>query len=351
MRRLIILPPHNLWPAWTDPPDPSEPDREEMFRLLFARGYSYRRIDPFGFPWNPFAKAHPLLCALDPIRALRVLLFYRHTDIVLCYFESSALLILLLRRVFLFAGKVVVYDVGVGGSWRLRDFILRLVVPRADLLLPLGHNQVAGLLAMGARPGTIHPVLDATSTEYFHEVEDRPDGYVLAVGDDISRDYATLLWASTGLPREVIIRTRQIFEDKQAIPNVTVMRSRMVTGDYRELIAGAVFVVLPLHPSTRAGGITTLLEAMSSGKAVIVTESPGLADYLQDGKTCRVVRPSDPDALRRAIDDLLADAPARRKLGANARRFVVENCSAAPDAARFADVLDQVSYSPPNGHS
>ena len=342
MRRLVILPPHNLWSAWTDPPDSSEPDREEMFRLLFARGYSYRRIDPFGLPWNPFAKAHPLLCAIDPIRALRILLFHRHTDIVLCFYESAALLILLLRRMFLFGGKVVVYDVGVGGSWRLRDFILRLVVPRADMLLPLGHNQVAGLLAMGARPGTIQPVLDAISTEYFHEVEDQPDGYILAVGDDISRDYATLLKASVGLSREVIIRTHEVFEDKGAVSNVTVMRSRLVTRDYRELIAGAVFVVLPLHPSTHAGGITTLLEAMSSGKAVIVTASPGLADYLQDGKTCRVVRPCDPDALRRAIDDLLADALARRRLGADARRFVVENCSAASDAARFASVLDRL---------
>jgi hypothetical protein len=39
---------------------------------------------------------------------------------------------------------------------------------------------------------------------------------------------------------------------------------------------------------------------------------------------------------------LLANPPKRRTLGANARRFVVENCSAEPDALRFAEVLDRL---------
>src|SRR5262249_55143191 len=138
MRRVVIFPPHNLWGAWTNPPDPSEPDTEKTFRLLSVRGYCHRRLDPFGQPWNPFAKAHPLLRAIDPLRALRVLLFHRRTDVVFCHFESAALVILLLRRWFLFGGKVVVHDLGVGGKWRIRDVVLRLVLPRADMLLPVG---------------------------------------------------------------------------------------------------------------------------------------------------------------------------------------------------------------------
>src|SRR3954463_11444830 len=89
-----------------------------------------------------------------------------------------------------FASGSVVYDVGVAGTWRLRDMILRLVVPRADLLLPLGRNQVAGLLAIGARPDRVHPMRQGVSTDFFLDAGDTPDGYVLAVGDDVSRDYA-----------------------------------------------------------------------------------------------------------------------------------------------------------------
>src|SRR4051794_19234327 len=205
MRHILVLPPHNLWPAWAGAPNLSEPDREEIWRLLEPHGYSRARLDPFGLPWNPFARSHPALLAIDPVRALCVLLFHRRADIIVCNFESSALLILLLRRLFLFRGKVVVYDVGVAGTWRLRDMILRLVVPRADLLLPLGRNQVAGLLAIGARPDRVHPMRQGVSTDFFLDAGDTPDGYVLAVGDDVSRDYATLLAASVGLNREVKI--------------------------------------------------------------------------------------------------------------------------------------------------
>lgn len=216
MRRVLILPPHDLNGQWTIPPDPSEPDRGRTFRLLAARGYRYRRLDPLGRPWNPFARAHPVLRAIDPVRALRVLLCHRATDVVLCYFESAALVILLLRRLFRFRAKVAIYDVGVGGPWRLRNMILRLVLPRADMLLPLGHNQAAGLLAMGARPGTVHPVRDATATEFYVDAGDEPDGYILAVGDDVSRDYATLRKASVGLERQIVIRSSLVAEEPEA---------------------------------------------------------------------------------------------------------------------------------------
>jgi glycosyltransferase involved in cell wall biosynthesis len=345
-RHILVLPPHNLWPAWTGAPNLAEPDREEIWRLLEPRGYSRARLDPFGLPWNPFARSHPALLAIDPARALCVLLFHRHADIVVCNFESSALLILLLRRLFRFRGKVVVYDIGVAGAWRLRDRILRLVVPRADLLLPLGRAQVPGLLALGVRPERVHPVHQGVSTDFYTDARDAPDGYVLAVGDDVSRDYPTLLTASAGLTQEVRIRSRVIRENRQDHPAVTVVSGRLTPDEYRALIAGAVLVVLPLYKSVHAGGISTLLEAMSSGKPVIVSASPGLADYVEDGVTCRVVPPGDPAALRQAIDALLGDVAERRRLGANARRFTVESCSRAANAAQLAEVFARLDRMP-----
>ena len=341
MRQILILPPHNLWRAWTNPPSPAEPDQAETFRLLASRGYRYC-LDTSGRIWNPFAESHPILRAVDPARALRVLLCYRSADVVFCFFESSALLILLLRRLFRFRGKVVVFDVGIPGTWRLRNMILRLVLCRADMLLPLGRNQVAGLLAMGARPGTVQHLRTATDTDFFEYVEDQLDGYILAVGDDVSRDYHTFLEASAGFTCETIIRSRLVTEDKVVSPNVTVMSNSLTVRDYQRLIAGAIVVVLPLHPSVHAGVVSTLLEAMSSGKAIIVSASPGLADYLRDGETCRVVPAGNPIALREAVDELLANPVMRRKLGVNARRFVVENCSAETCATQFATVLGQL---------
>ena len=74
---------------------------------------------------------------------------------------------------------------------------------------------------------------------------------------------------------ETGLKTRGDHEDRQAFPAVTVVSGRLTGRDYRTLIAGAVLVVLPLRASVHAGGVSTLLEAMSSGKPVIASASAG----------------------------------------------------------------------------
>jgi hypothetical protein len=328
MPYIVILPPHNGWAAWTTPPPSDEPDRELPFRMLAENGIAFRRIDPFGWPFNPWARSHPILRAIDPLRALRVMLFHRQADLVLCCFESSALAILLLRRVLFFRGRVAILDLGVAGGWRLRDTILRLVLPRADALMPVGRNQVAGLLAHGARAQSVHPAMLATSPEFFVAADDAPAGYILAIGDDVSRDYATLLEASAGVSRQILIRSRILKEDLAAYPNVRVMSASLSTRAYQKLIAGAVFVVVPLHPSVHAGGISSLLEAMSSAKAVVVSRSPGLQDYVSAPGTCVEVEPHNAAVLRDAMKMLLADTARRVAVGQAARAFVEAHCAA-----------------------
>ncbi len=335
--RVIILPPHDRWAPWTDPPDPDEPDLEKPYRILAEEGWSTTRLDVMRRPWNPLARAHGVLGAIDVVRAMRVLLFRRRTDLVICFFESSALVILLLRRLLGFRGRVVVYDVGVPGDWRLRNAVLRRVLPRADRLLPLGRAQVAGLVALGAPPGRVQPVLTGTYPDFYVAAPDQPDGYVLAVGDDASRDYATLLAACAGLGRRVIIRSRLVAADPAA-PHVSILSHSLSTREYRDLIAGALCVVLPLRPSIHAGGVSTLMEAMSSAKAVIVSRTDGLADYVADGQTCLLVPPGDPEALRLAIDTVAQDGDARRRLGDAARAFVVAQCSPEAVAGRLLGV-------------
>ncbi len=335
--RVILLPPHARWAPWTDPPDPGEPDVEKTYRLLAAEGWSTRRFDTLPLPWNPWARAHSVMGAIDPLRALRVLLLHRDTDLVIGFFESSVLIILLLRRVLGFRGRVVIYDVGVAGGWKLRATILRLVLPRADRLLPLGTAQVAGLVALGAPPGRVQPVRTATYPDFYVAAADQPDGYILAVGDDASRDYPTLLAACATLGRRVIIRSRLVAADP-ALPHVEILSHSLSTREYRDLIAGACCVVLPLRPSIHAGGVSTLLEAMSSAKAVIVSRTEGLAEYVADGQTCRLVPPGDAAALCQAIVALVADRAAREQLGAAARAFVVAECSPEAVARRLRAV-------------
>lgn len=59
------------------------------------------------------------------------------------------------------------------------------------------------------------------------------------------------------------------------------------------------------------------LEAMAAGCPVIVTDSHGNRDYIEDGKNCILIEQDNPEALKKAITRLLKDDKLRERLGAN----------------------------------
>lgn len=62
------------------------------------------------------------------------------------------------------------------------------------------------------------------------------------------------------------------------------------------------------------------LEAMAAGRPVVASRIGGLADLVADGETGLLVPPGDPDALRAAIERLLANPTLRDAMGAAGMR-------------------------------
>jgi glycosyltransferase involved in cell wall biosynthesis len=112
---------------------------------------------------------------------------------------------------------------------------------------------------------------------------------------------------------------------KRLPSNVKV--GRLSLADLRDLYARSALIVLPLQPVMFQAGITTLLEAMAMGKAVIVTQTKGQTDVVVDGETGIYVPPRDVPALRAAILTLMEDNERRMRLGEAARRLVVNSMS------------------------
>ncbi|TVP44910.1 MAG: glycosyltransferase family 4 protein [Gemmatimonadales bacterium] len=67
-----------------------------------------------------------------------------------------------------------------------------------------------------------------------------------------------------------------------------------------------------------------LVEAMSSGRPVLCTDSGGPPQYVQDGVTGVVVPPGDDAAMARGLDRLLEDAELADGMGAAGRRLAEE---------------------------
>ncbi len=75
-------------------------------------------------------------------------------------------------------------------------------------------------------------------------------------------------------------------------------------------------------PSHREGFGVVCAEAMAHGRPVVAGAVGGLLDLVVDGETGLLVRPGDADALRAALERLLADPELRRRLGEAGRERV-----------------------------
>jgi len=101
-------------------------------------------------------------------------------------------------------------------------------------------------------------------------------------------------------------------------------------------------VIVPLHPSIHAGGVNSLLEALSMGRPTIVSASEGILDYVEHGRTAWVVSPRDPEQLRQGIELLLERSDLREQLGSAARALSLERYAMPVYAATVAGILDQI---------
>ena len=116
---------------------------------------------------------------------------------------------------------------------------------------------------------------------------------ICAVGQEL-RDYPTLVEAVRGLDVDVVIAAASPWSKRagQLRRASTSRRTSTSRGfdlfDLRQLYADAAFVVVPLQETDFQAGITTILEAMSMGRAVVCTRTTGQTDTIVDGETGRL---------------------------------------------------------------
>jgi sugar transferase (PEP-CTERM/EpsH1 system associated) len=160
------------------------------------------------------------------------------------------------------------------------------------------------------------------------------------------KDYSTLLDAA-----EILLRQRR---DVHVLlvgdgPERTglqdrVARSAILTG--RVTFAGAsdnvpdllnaldVFVL----PSISEGMSNTILEAMASGLAMVVTRAGGNSELVEDGRSGLLFAPRDLQALAQLLLGLFEDSGKRLSLGAAARARAVEHFGLASMIRQYRDL-------------
>ena len=93
-------------------------------------------------------------------------------------------------------------------------------------------------------------------------------------------------------------------------------------------------------PSLREGLPLTILEAMACGRPVIATNVGGIPEAVKDGENGILVYPKDPEALYRAMNELLGDREKREKMGRIGKRMCDESFRAQTMVEKIEDLYD-----------
>jgi glycosyltransferase involved in cell wall biosynthesis len=156
------------------------------------------------------------------------------------------------------------------------------------------------------------------------------------------RDYETLARAVEGTEVCVKVSSRPF---NLAGFNIPTNMESMGWLDYRvaqDYMYESNFYVVPLQSITFAGGDSSLLQAMSFGKAVVATRAPSTETYLEHGQTGLLVEPGDVEGMRQAILRLWRNPDEAIRMGKEARRRFEENHTMDKLAQRVYDVALEV---------
>lgn len=160
-------------------------------------------------------------------------------------------------------------------------------------------------------------------------------GSYIFSGGRSDRDFDTLIKALTLLSkpikafivygRETVTFKNPILTTKTANKPYMKILYEIPHKAYIKLLQNAAFVVLPLRKVYYATGHTALLEAMATGKTVIVSRIPSILDYVEDWKTGITFEAGNYKDLKNKIEYLLEEPEEIIRIGINARKSIEQH--------------------------
>jgi glycosyltransferase involved in cell wall biosynthesis len=292
--------------------------------LLLEAGHGVELLDWSRLP-GPSRGRSGWRSALHVAAALRAL---DHHDVVFSDGEHVGIPLALALRAFGIATPHLV--IGHHLTTRAKAPLIRNLRAHQGMTRILVHSSHQRDLAhreLGIPAAKLDYVPYYADTEFWCPTNVGEEALVVAAGRE-HRDYATLAEACGGLRARVFVAAGSVHSPAATSRNPVEWPGNFEQGfaDYRklrDLYGRASVVVVPLVETDFQAGVTTVLEAMAMGKAVVVTATRGQSEVVRDGLTGITVPPGDAEQLRDAIRYLLESPAERRRLGWAAREAVV----------------------------
>lgn len=246
-------------------------------------------------------------------------------------------------------------------SARVKWQLFRWASSGADHLLALDRQQAADFAErLKRRPGTTSAIAYGVDTQWYDDVltrrEQAPLANAIFSPGSADRDDATLNAAIADL--EVTVMRYQLDSsalrrsESEKIGRATIQRH--YNAPYEQYITDCQntnFVVIAVRNSDKPVGLTSLLECMALGKAVIITKGASSRDYVEDGVSGLLYEEGNCDDLRKKIMYLLDDPMRAREMGRRAFDLVRRDFGLKNTGQRFLQVVQNAAVPSISGTS
>jgi len=129
---------------------------------------------------------------------------------------------------------------------------------------------------------------------------------------------------------------KRIVQEKGLVPYVSFLGMR---DDVPKLFSAMDLMVLP---SSSESLPNVVLEAMSCGRAVIVSDTGACGELVESGRTGQVIPPQNPQVLAKTIIELLEQPALRERLGRAARLHAEEEFDIHVAVRRLEAIYDEL---------
>lgn len=264
------------------------------------------------------------------------------TDISVTWDEWTAARVLLNHaNSGVFSGVIWATDKSETWKGEAKRRLVLSVLRNASGLWCLSKPQVAALRKeLGSDSPPIEYVRFGIDTEYFRAKPYPRRPMVLSVGGDRDRDTGTL-FAALALVHSKRPDVELLVQTSSKIPPPPGVRvvSRVPHTELRDLYRQASVVAVATRPNLHVSGMTVSLEAMSTGRPVVISDTPGIQDYVTDGATGHLVSVGDYAGLATEVLALLDDQATARRLGEYGREKVEQGHTTKLMTAQIAHFI------------
>ncbi|WP_419773315.1 glycosyltransferase family 4 protein [Gordonia alkanivorans] len=166
---------------------------------------------------------------------------------------------------------------------------------------------------------------------------------LVSFGNDRDRDWETY-WLAAGIIVSSLPSARIVGQGDSTVPrgggrNAFLRVGRLSHVDVRRWYGESAVVGIATRENLHASGMTVALEAMASGRPVVMTRTPGIEDYVLDGITGRLVDPGDYVGFAEAVLAYMRDPDLAKLHGINGRERVVQSFNTRAMCSSISEIV------------